>query len=149
MRRKREAEQRGVVTFLRVMTLFPLTRCGMQKNRLITFFLLPAFKFSYRGTGVAQKTRSGTKGSCHFFKSDDSISSHTVRDAENRLVTSALLREKMGTLLPAKRYLYRVTTLFLPHTARDAGKTDLSPFFTTCVSNFAQRGVGEMNVRKR
>ena len=90
-------------------TLFLPHTTRDAENRLVTAFLPPAFQFSRRGAEWDKGERS-----------NNAISSHTVRDAENRLVTSALLREKMGTLLPAKRYLYRVTTLFLPHTARDA-----------------------------
>ena len=49
LRRKRGAEQRGVVTFYRVTTLFLPHTAWDAENRLVTFFLPLAFQISRRG----------------------------------------------------------------------------------------------------
>ena len=105
-----------------------------MEYREITSFENMPFLFSRRKAGLlpprplrdlcasARKNGDVTARQTIPLQSDNPIFPTRYGMLKNRLVTSALLREKTGTLLPAKRYLYRVTTLFLPHTARDAEK---------------------------
>ena len=105
-----------------------------MEYREITSFENMPFLFSRRKAGLlpprplrdlcasARKNGDVTAWQTIPLQSDNPIFPTRYGMLKNRLVTSALLREKTGTLLPAKRYLYRVTTLFLPHTARDAEK---------------------------
>ena len=57
---------------------------------MITSFENTLFLFSRRDAEVAQGAQSEIKGSCHFLRSNNPISSRTARDAENRLNTSFL-----------------------------------------------------------
>ena len=95
---------------------------------------------------VTQRTRSGTKGSCHFFKNDNPISFHSVREAEKQAChlrahceTSALSVRKNRDLTSWQTIIFTEWQLYFFHTARDTEKQTCRRFFTACIFIFSQR----------